>query len=90
MAYQNTPIRARCGINGAKQITGYSQATISRKAKDPETNFPPPHFLGRDRRWFVDELENWCEQQMAKRASEKPFEKSVHDLRDQCNQTHIA
>lgn len=47
-------VRKRIKIKGVRQILGDSDSTIHRKTKDGR--LPCPHFIGRDRYWFVDEV----------------------------------
>ena len=65
----NRPSRRRLQIGGVEERTGVHRQTIWRWYK--AGLFPPPHYLGRQRMWFEDEIEVWEEIQMSKRAIEK-------------------
>lgn len=68
-----SPNRIRIDISFAERFTGYERSTITRWEKRGE--FPRAHFLGKRRRWFLDELEAWAAERMAQRAAKTPQEK---------------
>jgi predicted DNA-binding transcriptional regulator AlpA len=59
-----SPNRIRVDIAFAEKWTGYERSTISRWIRTGR--FPQPHFLGERRRWFLDELEAWAAERMAR------------------------
>lgn len=38
---------------------GVTQMTLWRWLRDPDLNFPRPHYLGRYRYWKISDLEAW-------------------------------
>ena len=63
------PSRRRLDITALESRLGYHRQSIWRWYK--AGNFPSPHYLAGERRWFEDEVEAWEDGQMAKRAAEK-------------------
>ena len=64
----NQPVRRRLKIAGVEERTGVHRQTIWRWYK--AGLFPAPHFLGRDRLWFEDEVETWERRRMSECAAQ--------------------
>lgn len=60
------PERTRIKITALEQRLAQSRQTIWRNYS--AGNFPAPHYLGRDRVWYLDEIEAW-EQEHVSQAS---------------------
>jgi hypothetical protein len=64
--------RVRINIGGLKALYPVDPVTIWRKCRAGE--FPAPHYIGRRRFWFLDEIESWIAAQMAQpHQSKRPF-----------------
>ena len=59
------PTRRRLKIAAVEERTGYHRQTIWRWNKNG--TFPQPHYLGSERLWFEDEIEDWERERMALR-----------------------
>jgi len=67
--------RRRLRIKDIEDRTGWSRVTIWRRYKAGV--FPLPHFLGNDRAWFEDEIDEWEAEQM--RAENQQPRKTVDE-----------
>lgn len=61
----------RVGIAEIEKRIGRDRTTINRRIKNG--TFPPGHFIGTRRAWFVSEIEAWERQEMARPASARKF-----------------
>lgn len=55
----------RVTSTGAAKLLGCSVATIKRRLKLKNGDFPPPEWMGQIMRWRVDVLEGWLAKQSA-------------------------
>jgi predicted DNA-binding transcriptional regulator AlpA len=70
--------RRRLNIAALEKLLGCSRQTIWRWYTTGD--FPRPHYLGQNRLWFIDEVEDWLEEQMLSRTSQKKVSRGA------CNQ----
>ncbi len=58
---------------GVREATGLSDAQVSRKANDPEDDFPAPVQIGANSTgWFEDEIIEWQESRPRVEGERKP------------------
>lgn len=76
----NRSARRRININALETRLNKHRMTIYRWYTEGQKgfcDFPKPHFLGPDRQWWEDEVEDWEIHRMAEIAEQKQQEKSV-------------
>ena len=61
----------RVGIAEIEKRLGRDRTTINRRIKNG--TFPPGHFIGTRRAWFINEIVEWERAEMSRPASSRKF-----------------
>ena len=71
------PTRNRLDINALEARLACHRQTIWRWYTTRD--FPRPHYLGQNRLWFTAEVEDWLQEEMLSRTSQKQFSREGLD-----------